>query len=254
MYEPMLRVENLTVDYNGFKALNGMNLTVMPRSVRVLIGPNGAGKSTLLDTIIGRVRPAAGKVFFKGVEISRLPEHRIVKEGVCRKFQAPGVLLNLTVRDNLAVAARHNSGWRTAFSRDMGGPLKNHVDEVLELIGLEEKAGALAAHLSHGQKQWLEIGMVMASKPHLLLLDEPAAGMSHDEAAHAAELIRRLSSEYTFLVIDHDMSFVAQLDAPVSVLHMGRLLAEGTLDEMRSDPRVAAVYLGRAEEAFSGYA
>lgn len=254
MNEPLLRIENVTVDFEGFKALDGMSLAIMPKTVRVLIGPNGAGKSTLLDAIIGRVRPARGKVFFKGKDITHVPEYQIVRNGICRKFQAPGVLQNLTVSENLALAARHNMGWRTLFAGELGSGLQKQVDEILELTGLGEKRKTLAAHLSHGQKQWLEIGMVVAAKPELLLLDEPAAGMSHDEAAHTADLIRRLSNQYSFLVIDHDMGFVAQLDAPVSVLHMGRLLMEGTLEEVRSDPQVAAVYLGRVEEASSGYA
>lgn len=254
MNEPLLRLENVTVDFDGFKALDRMSLALMPKTVRVLIGPNGAGKSTLLDATIGRVRPAAGKVFFKGRDITHVPEYQIVRNGICRKFQAPGVLGNLTVDENLALAARHNMGWWTSFHKGLASELRKHVNEVLELTGLGEKRDTLAAHLSHGQKQWLEIGMVVASKPELLLLDEPAAGMSHDEAAHTAELIRQLAKQYSFLVIDHDMGFVEQLDAPVSVLHMGRLLMEGTLEEVRSDPQVAAVYLGRAEEAPSGYA
>lgn len=254
MDEALLRVENMTVDYSGFKALDGMNFAMMPRTVRVLIGPNGAGKSTLLDAIIGRVRPAAGKILFKGQNITHAPEYQIVRQGICRKFQAPGVLLSLTVEDNLALAARHHRGWAASLCRSMGADLRGRVDELLQLTALEDQRKILAAHLSHGQKQWLELGMVMAAKPELLLLDEPAAGMSHDEASRTAELIRRLSAERSFLVIDHDMGFVEQLDAPVSVLHMGRLLMEGTLEEVRSDPQVAAVYLGRVEEAPSGYA
>ncbi|MDE3178574.1 MAG: urea ABC transporter ATP-binding protein UrtD [Acidobacteriota bacterium] len=251
MNAPLLHVEEITVDFNGFKALDGLSLTLMPKTVRVLIGPNGAGKSTLLDAIIGRVRPSKGRILFKGNDITRVPEYRIVRNGICRKFQAPGVLGTLSVYDNLVLAARHRLGWWTSFHRGQSPELRDSIDEILELTGLGEKSTTLAAHLSHGQKQWLEIGMVVASKPDLLLLDEPAAGMSHDEAAQTAQLIRRLSSQYSILVIDHDMGFVAQLDAPVSVLHMGRLLMEGTLEEVRRDPEVAAVYLGRTEEAAS---
>jgi urea transport system ATP-binding protein len=251
MNDPLLSVENLTVSFDGFRALDQLSFTVMPQAIRVLIGPNGAGKSTLLDTIIGHVRPAAGTIRFKGRDITHVPEYKIVRLGICRKFQAPGVLDNLTVAENLMLAAsRRRECWRS-FVRPR---LARQIEPLLELIGLQEKRDALAARLSHGQKQWLEIGMVVASDADLLLLDEPAAGMSHDEAAQTAGLIRSLAARHSFLVIDHDMSFVAQLDAPVSVLHMGRLLKEGSLDEVRTDPQVVEVFLGRVEEALSGCA
>lgn len=245
----LLDVKNLTVSFDGFKALDGMSLRLLPRSVRVLIGPNGAGKSTLCDAIIGHVRPVSGKVIFKGEDITSLAEYRIVRKGICRKFQTPGVLENLTVEENLALAARTRRECYRSFGGAVTRAIRAAVDETLELIGLTEKRGNAAGELAHGQKQWLEIGMVVASDSDLLLLDEPAAGMSHGEATQTAELIRRLSARHSFLVIDHDMGFVAQLEAPVSVMHMGRLLCEGTLDEIRNDPQVAAVYLGRTEEA-----
>ena len=248
MTEPLLDVENLTVDFDGFKALEGMSLHLMPASVRVLIGPNGAGKSTLCDAIIGRVRPASGRVVFKGKNITSLPEYQIVRKGICRKFQTPGVLENLTVEENLALSARSRRECWRSFGWTLSGEARIRAEETLELIGLTEKGKQPAGALSHGQKQWLEIGMVVASDADLLLLDEPAAGMSHGEAEQTAELIRRLSLRHSFLVIDHDMTFVAQLEAPVSVMHMGRLLKEGTLEEVRNDPQVAAVYLGRVKE------
>lgn len=248
MTEPLLQVENLTVSFDGFKALDGMNLRLEPTSVRVLIGPNGAGKSTLCDAVIGRVRATSGNVIFKGKNITALPEYQIVRNGICRKFQAPGVLENLTVEENLALSARSRRECWRSFGWTIGGTARARAEETLELIGLAEKRKQLAGELSHGQKQWLEIGMVVASDADLLLLDEPAAGMSHGEASQTAELIRRLSLRHSFLVIDHDMTFVAQLEAPVSVMHMGRLLKEGTLEEVRNDPQVAAVYLGRVKE------
>ncbi len=254
MAEPLLKVEDLTVSFDGFKALDGMSLQLMPASVRVLIGPNGAGKSTLCDTIIGHVRSVSGKVVFKGKNITSLPEYQIVRKGICRKFQTPGVLESLTVAENLALSARHHRECWRSFGRTLSGEGRARVDETLELIGLAEKRNQLAGELSHGQKQWLEIGMVVASDADLLLLDEPAAGMSHGEAAQTAELIRRLSQRHSFLVIDHDMTFVEQLEAPVSVMHMGRLLKEGTLEEVRNDPQVAAVYLGRVKEVASACA
>lgn len=248
MESPLLSVENLTVSFDGFNALDGMSLQLMPASIRVLIGPNGAGKSTLLDAIIGYVRPSAGKVMFKGREITHMNEYRIVRKGICRKFQAPGILDNLTVEENLNLAARQQRECWRSFTVGLSQQVRSRVERVLERTGLKDKRKSPAAQLSHGQKQWLEIGMVVASDADLLLLDEPAAGMSQDESAHTAALIRELSKEHSILVIDHDMNFVAQLDAPVSVMHMGRLLAEGTLEEIRNDPQIAAVYLGRTKE------
>ena len=248
MSEALLAVENVTVSFEGFKALDGMSLRLMPKQVRVLIGPNGAGKSTLLDTIIGRVRPTSGRVVFKGEDITRLPEHQIVRRGICRKFQAPGILESLTVRENLALAARRDRGCLHSFGRGLSPQVKRDTEEILGLIDLQDKKDAPAARLSHGQKQWLEIGMVVASDAELLLLDEPAAGMSHAEAGQTAELIRKVADWHSVLVIDHDMAFVALLDAPVTVLHLGRLLTEGSLDEIRQDPQVAAVYLGRGRK------
>ena len=246
--KPLLQVENLTVSFDGFKAVDGMNLSIEPNQVRVLIGPNGAGKSTLLDAIIGHVRPAGGKVMFKGHNITHLSEHKIVRRGICRKFQAPGTLEGLTVFENLALAARNSRSCLSSMKPGRSQGEREHVEELLHLINLESKRNTLAKELAHGQKQWLEIGMVVASKASLLLLDEPAAGMSHGDAEQTAELIRRLSAWHSFLVIDHDMSFVAQLNAPITVLHLGRFLMEGTLDEVRDNAEVRAVYLGRAKE------
>ncbi|MGH9563141.1 MAG: urea ABC transporter ATP-binding protein UrtD, partial [Terracidiphilus sp.] len=233
MAEPLLDVEDLTVDFDGFKALDGMSLHLTAASVRVLIGPNGAGKSTLCDAIIGRVRPASGKVVFKGENITSLPEYQIVRKGICRKFQTPGVLESLTVAENLALSASSRRECWRSFGWTLSGEARVRAEETLELIGLTEKRHKPAGELSHGQKQWLEIGMVVASDADVLLLDEPAAGMSHGEAEQTAELIRRFSQRHSFLVIDHDMTFVAQLEAPVTVMHMGRLLKEGTLEEVR---------------------
>lgn len=246
--QPLLQVDNLTVSFDGFKAVDGMNLSIEPNQVRVLIGPNGAGKSTLLDAIIGRVRPTVGEVMFKGHNITHVSEHKIVRKGICRKFQAPGTLEGLTVFENLALAARTSRSCLSSLKPGRSQDEQSHVEEILHLINLENKRNTLAKELAHGQKQWLEIGMVVASNASLLLLDEPAAGMSHGDAEQTAELIRRLSAWHSFLVIDHDMSFVAQLDAPITVLHLGRLLMEGTLDEVRDNAEVRAVYLGRAKE------
>lgn len=247
--ETLLAVEDLTVEFDGFKAIDSLNFYVDKGGVRVLIGPNGAGKSTLCDTIIGRVRPRSGRILFRGEDITRLAEFRIVRKGICRKFQTPGVLQSLSVHDNLALAARKTRDWWHAFGNRLSATEQEQIDQVLALIGLGEKRDFLPSQLSHGEKQWLEIGMVVATEAELLLLDEPTAGMSPQETSDTADLIRRLVGRHTVLVIDHDMSFVEQLDAPVSVLHMGALLKEGTIAEVRSDPEVAAVYLGRIEDA-----
>jgi urea transport system ATP-binding protein len=243
----LLDVQQVTVSYDGFKALDGVSLAVEAGTIEVLVGPNGAGKSTLLDTIIGRVRPTAGRVRFKDADLRHLAEHEIVRRGICRKFQAPGVLEALTIEDNIALAARRDRRSWSAFGSRPTGAERRRVDEVLRIIGLDEKRGELAGRLAHGEKQWLEIGMVVASDAELLLLDEPAAGMTHAEAEATAALIRRLSGAHAFIVIDHDMDFVEQLAAPVSVLHMGRMLMRGTVEEVRRDPHVAAVYLGRSD-------
>jgi len=248
MAEALLEVENITVSFEGFKALDGVSLKVFPTTVEVVIGSNGAGKSTLMDAVIGRVHPVAGQVRFKGEEITRLPEYEIVRRGICRKFQTPGILPTLTVEENVIVAAKRKRGWISGLRRSITHSEAARVSEILELIALSEKRKMLAAHLAHGAKQWLEIGMVVASDGDLLLLDEPAAGMTQQERAKTAELIKALAQRHAFVVIDHDMDFVEQLNAPVTVLHQGRLLRQGSIEEVRNDPQVQAVYLGRAEE------
>lgn len=246
--QPILSVEHVTVRFSGFTALDDLSLALDPCSVQVLVGPNGAGKSTLLDTIIGRVRPASGRVTFKGEDLARVPEYAIVRRGICRKFQTPGVLDMLTIEENLGVAAaKSRSAWH-ALRASATAEERARIDEVLEIIGFAERRDALAGQLPHGLKQWLEIGMVVASEADVLLLDEPAAGMTHQEAEATARLIRSLSNRHAFVVIDHDMDFVEQLGAPVSVLHMGRMLARGTVEEIRRNPEVEAVYLGRPRD------
>ena len=245
----LLAVEGVTVSYEGYRALDDLSLSVEAGAIQTLIGPNGAGKSTLLDAIIGRVRPSAGRVVFKGEDLRPLPEFQIVRSGICRKFQTPGVLDALTIEENITVAAtRDRRAWRT-LRLQPSTEERARVAEVLEIVGLGAKRALPAAYLAHGEKQWLEIGMVVASGAELLLLDEPAAGMTHREAEATAQLIRSLAGRHAFIVIDHDMDFVAQLGAPVAVLHQGRLLTSGTIDEVRADPQVAAVYLGRARES-----
>ncbi len=246
----LLSVEHVTVSFDGFKALNDLSFSLAAGACHVLVGPNGAGKSTLLDTIIGRVRPTSGRVLFKNEDLAKVPEYAIVRRGICRKFQTPGVLDALTIEENLRVAVKHNRGAWHALISSITAAERERVDEVLTIIGLADRRLDLAAELAHGNKQWLEIGMVVASNADLLLLDEPAAGMTHQEAEATATLIRSLTGRHAFIVIDHDMDFVEQLAAPVSVLNMGSMLAHGaSVAEIRKNPEVEAVYLGRAHEA-----
>ena len=244
---PMLRMENVIVDFDGFKAINDLSLTIESGSMTVVIGPNGAGKSTMCDTIIGRVRPTAGRVLFHGEEIQREAEHRIVARGICRKFQTPGVLIGLSVIDNLAIAAMRDRRWWKSFTRTGEEEARAKAEEVLAKVGLADRRDALAGNLSHGEKQWLEIGMVVATDAELLLLDEPTAGMGAVESTQTADIIKTLVGKHAVLVIDHDIDFVSQLDGHVVVLHQGALLREGTLAAIRQDEEVAAIYLGRAK-------
>ncbi len=246
MIAPLLRLEGVTVSFNGFKALDDLSYQVMPGGVKVLIGPNGSGKSTLLDTVIGRVRPVSGTVVYKGVDITNATEHRIAQMGILRKFQAPGVLGGLTVEENVMVAVRRSKGVLANLIGRMSRQEREDVEGVLGLVNLAEKRFMLASQLSHGEKQWLEIGMVVGGQPELLLLDEPTSGMTVGETSATVELVRRLGERHTVLVVDHDMGFVENLDAPISVLHQGRLLREGDMQSVRNDPEVVSVYLGRS--------
>ncbi len=244
----LLELHDVSVSFDGFKALSNVTFSVAPKSIKVLIGPNGAGKSTLCDCVIGKVRSKTGKIFYKGEEITRFPEYKIVRRGICRKFQAPGLLEQLSVYDNLRVAVKRSKSWWQGLRTALSSEEEARVEEVLRLTRLTRRKDVPAGLLAHGEKQWLEIGMVVAEDPELLLLDEPTAGMTAQETAQTAELIRGLAAERAVLVIDHDMAFVELLDAPVSVLHQGRLLKEGTLEEVRADPEVVSVYLGRSAE------
>jgi urea transport system ATP-binding protein len=244
---PLLRMENVVVNFDGFKAIDDLSLTIQSGSMTVVIGPNGAGKSTMCDSIIGRVRATSGRVLFHGEEIQREAEHRIVGKGICRKFQTPGVLVALSVIDNLAIAATRDRRWWKSFGTSGQAEARSKAEEILLKVGLGERRDALAGNLSHGEKQWLEIGMVVATDAELLLLDEPTAGMGAAESSQTAAIIRTLVGKHAVLVIDHDIDFVAQLDGHVVVLHQGQVLREGTLAEIRADEEVAAIYLGRAK-------
>jgi urea transport system ATP-binding protein len=241
----------VTVDYDGFKALDRLNFFMDRRELRVVIGPNGAGKTTLIDVISGRVKPTSGRVIFgHHTDLLPLRENEIAALGVGRKFQTPSVFVSLTVRDNVALSLRRAS--RSVFAALFAGAEpadeRERIAATLEAVGLVHRAGWPAGALSHGEKQWLEIGMVMAQDPELLLVDEPVAGMTDEETARTGELLREIAADRAVLVIEHDMEFVRRIARTVTVLHQGAVLCEGSVEEVQSDPRVLEVYLGRRRE------
>lgn len=247
----ILEIENLTVSFDGFKALNQLNFSMDEGELRVVIGPNGAGKTTFLDVITGKVQPTEGRVLFQGRNLSRLSEHKISRLGIGRKFQTPRVYLNLTVRENLDLACNRNKDvFATLFKRPVA-PERRTVAGLLETIGLVSKAELKATLLSHGEKQRLEIGMLVAQSPDLLLVDEPVAGLTDEETENIGELLLALAESHSIVVIEHDMEFVRQIARKVTVLHEGSVLCEGSIEEVQNDPRVIEVYLGEPLEAVS---
>ncbi|MBD2462520.1 urea ABC transporter ATP-binding protein UrtD [Oscillatoria sp. FACHB-1407] len=241
----ILEIENLTVDFDGFKALNHLNFSMDVGELRVIIGPNGAGKTTFLDVITGKVKPTEGRVLVKGRNVRSLKEHQIARFGVGRKFQTPRVYLNLTPRENLELACNRNKNVFSTLFQGTPAPEKRNVVSLLETIGLTHKADMKANLLSHGEKQWLEIGMLVAQSPDLLLVDEPVAGLTDEETERTGDLLLSLAESHSVIVIEHDMEFVRQIARQVTVLHEGSVLFEGTIDEVQSDPRVIEVYLGQ---------
>jgi urea transport system ATP-binding protein len=244
----IIYLEDVTVDYDGFKALDRLNFVMDRRELRVVIGPNGAGKTTLLDVISGRVKPAHGRVIFgHATDLTALRENEIAALGIGRKFQTPSVFVNLSVWENVELSLRRPSKGvlATLFDRD-GGDARDRIAATLDTVGLGGKAEVPAGALSHGEKQWLEIGMVMAQDPELLLVDEPVAGLTDEETARTGDLLMSIAAERSVLVIEHDMAFVRQIARTVTVLHQGGTLCEGSVEQVQSDPRVLEVYLGRA--------
>jgi urea transport system ATP-binding protein len=242
----LLYLDGVSVSFDGYKALRGLSLTLAPGEMRAIIGPNGAGKTTMMDVITGKTRPDEGDVFFEGRhDLTRLDEAEIALLGVGRKFQKPTVFENHTVADNLLLAAKAPRGvFATLFGQAPAGQAEA-IDRILMTIRLADLRQTLAGGLSHGQKQWLEIGMLLAQDPKLLLVDEPVAGMTDAETAATAELLREISHDHSVVVVEHDMAFVRELGVKVTVLHEGSVLAEGSLDQVSADERVIEVYLGR---------
>ncbi|UEM01546.1 urea ABC transporter ATP-binding protein UrtD [Skermanella rosea] len=240
----LLSVEGLTVSFDGFKAVENLSFYVEENEIRVIIGPNGAGKTTVLDLICGRTRATGGSIRFKGKEISRLREDRIVAEGIGRKFQNPSIYEDLSVFENLEISypRGHSVFGALAFKRDAA--VRDRIDEIAETIFLADHLDQRAEYLSHGQKQWLEIGMLLIQDPKLLMLDEPVAGMSVAERVKTADLLNRIIKDRAVIVIEHDMKFVEDIAHRVTVLHQGKVLSEGSMSHVKNDPRVVEVYLG----------
>jgi urea transport system ATP-binding protein len=246
--EDILRVEDVTVSFSGFKALNRLNFNVKRGELRVVIGPNGAGKTTLLDVITGKVRPTTGRVLFRNRNVTRMREQAIAQLGVGRKFQTPNVFKSLTVLENLMLALKAGRGVAAALAASFSGKGRDRGHEILDTIGLAAKAHRKAAILAHGEKQWLELGMVMAQDPQLLLVDEPVAGMTPRESERTGELLMAMARKHTLIVIEHDMTFVRQIASTITVLDEGKILCEGTVDEVQNDAKVIEVYLGQDRE------
>ena len=242
--EFILTIEDLTVSFDGFKAIDSLNLYIDKNELRVIIGPNGAGKTTLLDIICGKTRATAGSIQFKNEEMTVLPEYLRVRKGIGRKFQTPSIYENLSVFQNLEVSYPKGRSVFGAVAFKCDEEVKAKVDSIAHEIGLIDMLQTEAALLSHGQKQWLEIGMLLMQEPELLMLDEPIAGMSVRERELTADLLKRISSNRSVIVIEHDMEFVKQIAHKVNVMHQGRIIAEGSMDKVQNDPTVIEVYLG----------
>ncbi len=246
VHDTILYLDGVSVSFDGFKALDNLSFFVTAGELRAIIGPNGAGKTTMMDVVTGKTRPDTGQVLFDGdTDLTRLGEARIANLGIGRKFQKPTVFESHTVTDNLELA---QSGARSVIQSLFYRPSRakrQRIDEVLEIIRLTDRKSRFANSLSHGQKQWLEIGMLLMQDPDLLLVDEPVAGMTDAETEQTAQLLKRIAGEHSVVVVEHDMEFVRSLDCRVTVLHEGTMLAEGSLEKVQRDQRVIEVYLGR---------
>jgi urea transport system ATP-binding protein len=249
MSDHIMDVQGVTVSFDGFKVLDNLNFSMNYGELRFLIGPNGAGKSTLLDIMTAKTRADKGKVIFDGhLNVSRVSEHHLVRHGIGRKFQTPSVFGSLSVFENLEASI----GFKTRvykLGKPLSGEQTDKIEEVLDITNLRTQRDRPAGVLSHGQKQWLEIGMLLVQEPKLLLLDEPVAGMTRRERDQTGELLNRIADNRSILVVEHDMVFVRQFATTVTVLHMGKLLCEGPVQEIQADPHVIEVYLGRGHAA-----
>ena len=242
----VLYLEEISVSFDGFQALNKLSLSIDVGELRCVIGPNGAGKTTMMDVITGKTRPDLGTAFFgQTIDLTRLSEDQIADAGIGRKFQKPTIFEQHTVFENLELAMKADKRVRRTLFARLASAERDRIAETLRLIRLQDAADRIAGLLSHGQKQWLEIGMLLMQEPKLLLLDEPVAGMSDDETERTAELFLSLAGQHSLVVVEHDMAFIEKIARKVTVLHEGSVLAEGSMAQVQADPRVVEVYLGR---------
>jgi len=244
MAQAALTIDGLSVDFEGFKAVNNVSMIVDDGELRVLLGANGAGKTTLMDLISGKTKSTGGRVYLHDTEITNWEEHKIARAGVGRKFQIPSVFKELTVRRNLEVASCKNPSVFANLGFGFGSSAKDNIDEVLELIGLTEEVSQTAAYLSHGQTQWLELGLLITQNPKIVLLDEPTAGMTQAETHKTSLIVNNLKGRHTIIVVEHDMAFVREIAERITVLHLGQVLAEGNVAEIEHNPKVREAYLG----------
>jgi urea transport system ATP-binding protein len=243
--DKILYLEQLTVSFDGFKALDALTLYVEPGELRCIIGPNGAGKTTMMDVITGKTRPDSGTAWFgRDLNLLKMSEPEIAQAGIGRKFQKPTIFEQLTVLENLELALAGRKGFFRTLLAKISALQQQKMDDVLEIIGLQHHRHVQGRVLSHGQKQWLEIGMLLMQEPDLLLVDEPVAGMTPQETEHTAALLQSLAGQHSVVVVEHDMEFVRSIARKVTVLHEGRVIAEGDMDQVQNDPRVREVYLG----------
>jgi urea transport system ATP-binding protein len=242
----ILYLDEITVSFDGFRAINKLSLSIDVGELRCIIGPNGAGKTTMMDVITGKTRADSGTAFFgQNMDLARLTETQIARAGIGRKFQRPTVFEDHSVFENFELALQMNKSVRSTLFAKLSGPQRDRIDECMTTVGLQARAYDKAGLLSHGQKQWLEIGMLLAQDPKLLLLDEPVAGMTDEETERTAELFVSLAGKHSLIVVEHDMDFVASIARKVTVLHEGAVIAEGSLQQVKENERVVEVYLGR---------
>jgi len=246
--DKLLDLKNVSVSFEGFLALNNLNLSLNHGELRAVIGPNGAGKTTFLDVITGKVKPNRGDVLFKGKSVVGKKEHKIARIGVGRKFQSPRVFENLSVRKNLEISVSQYSSTIRLIASNISKTLLTEVEKLLMIVNLLEQSDSKAGSLSHGQKQWLEIAMLLGQKPSLMLIDEPVAGLTDEETELTADLLKSLAGDNTILVIDHDMEFIRRLESHVTVLNQGSVLCEGSMEEIQNNKNVIEVYLGKQED------
>jgi urea transport system ATP-binding protein len=244
----LLELKNVSVSFEGFFALKELNIALKKGELRAIIGPNGAGKTTFLDVITGKVKPNNGEVLFNGKSLTGKKEHKIARVGVGRKFQSPRIFENLTVEENLEFSVSQSVSTLKLISNPVTNEKKHEIEKLLNVINLTNSSKIKAGALSHGQKQWLEIAMLLGQKPSLMLVDEPVAGLTDEETEMTADLLKSLAGKNTVVVIDHDMEFIRRLESDVTVLNQGTVLCEGKMESIQSDPKVIEVYLGKQED------